>query len=258
MIWAGHEVHLIDSPGFDDTELNDSDILTQIAAYLQFLTVGKLHLTGLLYFYNVSHVRAGKSAVRNIRTFRRLVGDANMNNVVLVTTRWDLAKDEKEEVLQRRVGELESEDGFWGGMMQLGARHEKLKDVERDGKIILESLVGKETVEVQLQSELREGRRLADTAAGQIVNEEVKKLQRAHEKEMASLLKDLEDARNEGHVADVAVLDKEREKMEEERVKLNQALLESKEDEIKKLKEQLLQQARQNLDVDARRVCVIL
>ncbi|KAI1170257.1 P-loop containing nucleoside triphosphate hydrolase protein [Nemania sp. FL0916] len=257
MTWAGSEIRLIDSPGFDDIELNDSDILREIAQYLKLLTKEKQRLTGLLYFYNISHVRAGKSAVRNIRTSRKLVGDNNMNNVILVTTRWDLTRDEKEEVVQRRVTELESEDGFWGGMMQYGARHEQLKDIERDGKRILESLVGKEAVEVQLQSELREGLSLVDTAAGQAVNEEIKRLQQEHEREMTSVLKDLEDARSEGHATDIAVLETEREKMEEERQKLKQALLELKDDEIHNLKEQLERQARQALDI-ARPLCVIL
>ncbi|KAI1117144.1 P-loop containing nucleoside triphosphate hydrolase protein [Nemania sp. NC0429] len=258
MTWAGHEVRLIDSPGFDDTELNDSDILTQIAAYLKLLTKEKLHLTGLLYFYNISHVRAGRSAVRNIRTFRKLVGDGNMANVVLVTTRWDLARDEKEDVLNRRVAELESEEGFWGGMMKYGARHEKLKDVEQDGKRILESLVGKETVEVQLQSELREGRKLVETAAGQEVNEELDKLKQEHEKEMASILKELEEARKEGHAADIAVLVQEREKAGKQQEKVDEALLKLKDGEILDLKEQLVRQARQNLDIESRRPCIIL
>ncbi|KAI8961907.1 P-loop containing nucleoside triphosphate hydrolase protein [Daldinia sp. FL1419] len=231
------EICLIDSPGFDDTTLSDSDILKEIAGYLQELSEDSEKLTGLLYFYNISHVRLGGTASKNIRMFRALVGNKNMKNVVLVTTRWDLVQNEREDVVKARVAELESEDGFWGGMIRLGARHEMLRDTEEDGKRILHSLLGKRAVEVQLQSQLRQGLRLIDTTAGRTLEEELSMMQAKYEKEIAEVREELAQAireKEDGGV--IAELRNAHDKAKEELEKHREELLALKEAEIQRLR----------------------
>ncbi|KAE8417126.1 P-loop containing nucleoside triphosphate hydrolase protein [Aspergillus pseudocaelatus] len=91
----GQKVHLIDTPGFDDTDLSDTEILKTIAA----------------------DVRVQGSALKNIRIFRSLVGEDNMTNVILVTTRWDSVTEVEGEL---RLQELLGKDKFWGGMITAG------------------------------------------------------------------------------------------------------------------------------------------
>ncbi|KAI1490113.1 P-loop containing nucleoside triphosphate hydrolase protein [Biscogniauxia mediterranea] len=232
----GQKVILIDSPGFDDTELQDTDILKNIANYLQQLNDKSLKLTGLLYFHNISHVRMGQSAARNIRMFRALVGDGNMHNVVLVSTRWDLVKDEKEATIKQRITELESDEGFWGAMMKAGARHDILKDVDADGMRIISRLMEKEPVEVKMQSELRDGVPLSDTKAGKTLHDDLKKMEGKYKKEMEDLKEQLNQAIREKQDFDAAILKKELEQARQDKEKYHQQVVALKDAEIDRLK----------------------
>ncbi|KEZ40817.1 hypothetical protein SAPIO_CDS8009 [Scedosporium apiospermum] len=58
----GQDLHLIDTPGFDDTEMKDSDILLQIAEYLNT----DVRLSGILYLHPITTRRVGGAATRNL------------------------------------------------------------------------------------------------------------------------------------------------------------------------------------------------
>ncbi|KAI1175755.1 P-loop containing nucleoside triphosphate hydrolase protein [Nemania sp. FL0916] len=232
MILGGHQVCLIDSPGFDDADMKDTEILKEIASGLDHMNRKNLQLTGLIYFHNISHVRFGKTALRNVRLFRALVGDKNMQNVVLVSTRWDIAQNDNQEVVNQRIAQLESEEDFWGGMIRAGARHEKLQNIKYDGMRILEGLLRKPTTEVQLQSQLRQSLSLSNTTAGQVLQEELKKIQDEHKKEISFLQTEIEESRRAGQVADADLMNKERQKVEKEQERLQQALIDLKNYEI--------------------------
>ncbi|KAI0595748.1 P-loop containing nucleoside triphosphate hydrolase protein, partial [Biscogniauxia sp. FL1348] len=231
----GHEAVLIDTPGFDDTDVQDTDILKEIAAYLKLLSDEDQKLTGLLYFHNISQVRIGRSAAKNIRMFRALVGSGNMGNVILVTTRWDLVKEEKDATIKQRILELESDEGFWGAMMKAGARHETLKNVETDGRRILSRLLEKKPVEVKLQSQLRKGLSLHDTTAGQTLHDDLRKMEEKHRKEIEYLKEQLDEATRQNQDTDVAVLKNELEQAAREREKYQQELIALKDAEIHRL-----------------------
>ncbi|KAE8162729.1 P-loop containing nucleoside triphosphate hydrolase protein [Aspergillus tamarii] len=94
----GQKVHLIDTSGFDDTDLSETEIVRMIAAYLQGAKGANVQLTGLLYLHQISDVRMQGSALKNIRMFRSLVGGDNMTNVILVTMRWDSVTEVEGEV----------------------------------------------------------------------------------------------------------------------------------------------------------------
>ena len=79
----------MDTPGFDDTARDDADVLYELAAWLKGLLQNEKKLAGLIYLHRITDNRLGSSAVRNLRMMRELVGDNNMKNVVLVTTRWE-------------------------------------------------------------------------------------------------------------------------------------------------------------------------
>ena len=78
-------VRFIDTPGFDDTDTKDSDILKTIWEYI---SNGGLRLSGLLYLHRITDDRVGGMALKNLSMFQKLVGDHNMQNVILVTTMW--------------------------------------------------------------------------------------------------------------------------------------------------------------------------
>ena len=79
----------MDTPGFDDTDRDDGDVLNEIASWLYLQRKKELKLTGLIYLHRITDNRVGSTAVRNLRLLRALVGEDNMRNLVLVTNRWE-------------------------------------------------------------------------------------------------------------------------------------------------------------------------
>ena len=88
MCYKSHEVTLVDTPGFDNTERVDTDPLLELAAWLE-QRQNEVKLAGLIYLHNITDNQLGSFAVENFRLVRALVGENNMKNVVLVTNRWE-------------------------------------------------------------------------------------------------------------------------------------------------------------------------
>ena len=106
----------IDTPGFDDTDTKDSDILKTI---WQYISTGGLRLSGLLYLHRITDDRVGGTALKNLSMFQKLVGDHNMRNVILLTTMW--GKLQPSDNGEARVKQLTETGKFWGGMIGCGA-----------------------------------------------------------------------------------------------------------------------------------------
>ncbi|KAG9052864.1 Translocase of chloroplast [Serendipita sp. 407] len=111
----GHSVTFIDTPGLDDTEQQDIDIVTTILASLQKFCGTKSKLDAILYLHKISDNRMGASELKRLELFANLCGAEASSNVVFVTTMWDrVAK----EVGDAREEELKSK--FWVGLIAKG------------------------------------------------------------------------------------------------------------------------------------------
>lgn len=184
-------MHLIDTPGFDDTELDDTDILIRIANYL----TTSVRLSGIIYLYPMTARRVGGVAAKNLTMFRNLVGDSNMRNVKLVTTMWD---DITAEQGESRLEELTRD--FWGVMTAAGAQVDRCNEAAKDGHRIIRSIMNTSPVTLQLQSEMQQGLRLEETAAGKIVRGQLEELEAKYERDVGELRKKLDDATTHGEL----------------------------------------------------------
>ena len=152
-----HRVVLIDTPGFDDTSLSDTDVLNIISVYLessyvklslpakkQRLNILTKHLplcrygqsvtlAGVLYFHDISAVRMGGIARRNFRMFEKLCGEAALENVVIVTNRWG---EVKVGVGEAREAELMREN-FYKPALDKGARMARHDDTALSAEEII-------------------------------------------------------------------------------------------------------------------------
>lgn len=112
----GKTVCLIDTPGFDDTNRSDTDILKDIAFYLSSIYSKKVKLAGIIYLHRITDVRMTGSSYKNLRMLEKLCGDGAMSKVVLVTTMWNLlgrpGSDHTVAVGEQREAMLK--DKFWG------------------------------------------------------------------------------------------------------------------------------------------------
>jgi hypothetical protein len=60
----GLPVQLLDSPGFDDTTLSDSEILEAIATELTSIYQNNKSLNGLIFVYDISMFRLGGQSAK--------------------------------------------------------------------------------------------------------------------------------------------------------------------------------------------------
>lgn len=120
----GVRIWLVDTPGFDDTDRSDSDILEDVAFWLSSVYTKEARLAGIIYLHRISDVRLGGQALKNLRMFKQLCGTNNLNSVILATTHWSTSDGVRisERVGSERETELIDTGGFWGGMIEKGAR----------------------------------------------------------------------------------------------------------------------------------------
>jgi hypothetical protein len=63
----GVRMWLVDTPGFDDTERSDLDILRDVAFWLASVYTKEARLAGIIYLHRISDVRLGGQALENLR-----------------------------------------------------------------------------------------------------------------------------------------------------------------------------------------------
>ncbi|KAJ9130233.1 p-loop containing nucleoside triphosphate hydrolase protein [Pleurostoma richardsiae] len=177
----GYDVHLIDTPGFNDDDMQDSDILRKIAEYLET----GVRLSGILYLHPITDSRMGGAGKRNLDLLRNLVGSENMGNVKLITTKWCGVTDQESEV---RLDDLLSD--FWKEMVDNGADIDRYDGTVKDGKRIIQSILRTAPVTLLFQEELRKGFQLAETSAGKSLKEELNKLQEKYDRRLRELKDD--------------------------------------------------------------------
>ncbi|CZR65995.1 uncharacterized protein PAC_15895 [Phialocephala subalpina] len=254
-------IFLIDTPGFDDTSRSETEILREIAGALQVLTNLRVDLYGIIYLHRITDPRVSGAAMKSLRVLEKICGDEAYRNVFLVTTMWNRLEDTEggDKIGEDREAGL-CEKPFWGTLREEGAMAMRLstRNKSSDTKESLnqkgamaEKLGGpnklpssiepqimneKEIVRIVslhtpipllIQKEMNESREiryLGNTSAGLYLEENMNALQRRHEKDLAALHKELEDAAKENDKEtmisvkeDLERSIKETEKVEEQR-----------------------------------------
>ncbi|KAI0444185.1 hypothetical protein F4803DRAFT_512300 [Xylaria telfairii] len=190
----GRDVYLIDTPGFDDTNKEDVEILTTIAHYLSVSYANHVFINGILYLHRVSDTRIGSSTRRNFDMMRALYGEDQLENVAVVTTMWGPHHSETE-LAKQRSREQELRDKYLSDMFGKGSqliRHDKcsrLSERRTSAKDILTGVVElwEDTqVTLQIQHEMVDLKMtLKETSAGKVLERYI----REHEKSYARDLK---------------------------------------------------------------------
>jgi hypothetical protein len=102
------KVHLIDTPGFDDTNRGDADVLKDIATWLSSTYQKQKLLNGILYLHRIIDPKMAGSAKRNLLTFSELCGSDCFRHVVLTTTIWSLVHAKLGEAREKELIDI-----FW-------------------------------------------------------------------------------------------------------------------------------------------------
>ncbi|KAF8423557.1 P-loop containing nucleoside triphosphate hydrolase protein [Tirmania nivea] len=176
----GQPYRFLDTPGFNDTERSETDILLSLVTWLCDLYRTGVTISGVLYFHRISDERMQGSTLRNLRAFEAICGDASMRNVAFVTTYWDrvsLAVGEERET--------ELKEAYWMVMIQKGANMARFDGTLEGAKRIVRSLQSREDTVLAIQREVViDKRELSKTDVGRIINKELERNQKQLENEL--------------------------------------------------------------------------
>ena len=192
----GQEITLVDTPGFADTSISDTDVLKMIAGFMETSYQDGILLSGIIYLHQITHNRVEGPSLRNIDMFQRLCGDSGLKNVILATTMWDTASTQQEiNKFVEREQELKSD--FWNRMIERGSQVRRYYNDRETGEQLIRELVRHEPVPLDIQYELVvEHKNLVDTAAGSYIDEGLEQLHQKYQKDLDEYFRMMETSKS--------------------------------------------------------------
>lgn len=170
-------IHLIDTPGFDDSSRLDVEVLQEIVFWLTQAYDNGFFLDGLLYLHNINAPRFEGPHKRSFDIFKALSGEQNYKCVYLASTFWDEAKSRSDSDFAKAVERHDQlEDEIWEPLITGGAQMRPVPEKDDLDEAsyawadqMLEYFVQKSTKHIlQIQSEMRApSAKLDATTAGQ-------------------------------------------------------------------------------------------
>ena len=179
-------LHLIDTPGFDDTHKSDTDVLRDIAAWLGTTYSNGILLSGIIYLHRISDPRMSGGAMRNLHMFKELCGKNCFRSVLLATTFWNSI--EERQAIQNE-NELKTTEEFWGEMIELGSSYTRHMDDKQSAWRILDFMIQRRhPFLATIQQEMVDGKLdLNQTGAGRQLNADLIAMEERHIKKMREL-----------------------------------------------------------------------
>lgn len=199
-------IHIVDTPGFDDTYTADAEVLRDIAAFMTNTYQSSVKLAGIIYLHRITDNRVSGSALRNLRMFKELCGQDVYKHVILATSMWNKLHETDKEPAIKREGELVSDDGFWKDMYERGSGVKRwYADNKTSADDIIDSLLAArdsdDNMTLQIQRELvDEHKELVTTSAGKEVNKDLAELQARFDREMQRIIEESRMAVAEGDI----------------------------------------------------------
>lgn len=200
-------VHLVDTPGFDDTRISDEEVLSNIAFWLNVSYEANVRLSGIVYLHPMHKVRMGGSAHKNLRMFKQLCGEESLSSVILATNMWSKVS---EEVGKRREEELKKNKDMWADMISQGSVVFRHDDTQESAMKIIDFILnqGRTTV-LSLQRQMNEeGMDLEETDAG-------REYRRDLESQIEGLEKTIEEMRGAIQIAKETGDEQRRQKLQD-------------------------------------------
>lgn len=158
-------ISVVDTPGFDDTERSQGEVLSKITEFLTAQHALGIPLRGILYLHKITDNKMTGSSVAYLKLFRSLCGDHALKNVILVTTMWNKVRDEDHREALRHEQELLND--FWKDMVNKGSYIAQYDGTPDMAFALIWQLVGKAGVVLKIQKEMDQDMDVLHTAAGQ-------------------------------------------------------------------------------------------
>lgn len=188
-------MYLIDTPGFDDTTRDDTDVLRDIADWLTKVYEKRIDLRGVIYLHRITDPRMQGSARKNLFMFKKLCGPEGLKNVILTTTMWEnVARVDG----NRREAELRDTPDYWKDMIERHGSHMvRHQNGSESARRIIESLLqSTKPTTYAIQNEMvNQGKDLNQTGAGKQLSSIMVEERERFEKQLAGLKKDMTEAK---------------------------------------------------------------
>ncbi|KAG8214926.1 hypothetical protein J3R82DRAFT_10113 [Butyriboletus roseoflavus] len=189
---AETKVVLIDTPGFGDTTLTDSDIWKTIAA--SFVTSHRtgIHFTGIIYMQRISDVKVSGLSRQYFRIFQELCGEEVYPNVFFVTTNWDAITPEPG---HSRYQELATKDIFFKPVLEKGRKNDASQQHACESALeIIRNLVDMPPVVLRIQRELGGGVDIMQTSVYKQIRELMSEMVAQRQKKLDTLIEEMAEA----------------------------------------------------------------
>jgi hypothetical protein len=196
-------VALVDMPGFDDTDIPDTDIFTQTTEWLRQSYTDGRKFSGILYLHRVTDNRVGGSAMRNLLMFRNLCGKNFFSDIMLVSTLWDTPASPLQ--IQNEK-DLLNNPKFWPDLIKGGARHSRFHkfadplsaNAQKEARDILQACLDNTPMVLQVQDEMVVQKLSTDqTSAGRTVNADLQRIKLIFDQLAANLKQQYDNEKNE-------------------------------------------------------------
>ncbi|CAH0040114.1 unnamed protein product [Clonostachys rhizophaga] len=195
--WMGRHIFLIDTPGFNDSNRSDAEILEALASGLSASYANKVRIHGIIILHPISDTRMSGSSLRSIDMIKAVCGFARYDNLAIVTTMWPrLPRHNAErDKLESRYNQLLTNDRFFGGLLRQGAEVFKYGADSSDmptaknivTHLVCQALMHPITV-LQIQHEIVDQHKpLSETAAGLVIGTDIFQRMADEEELVASL-----------------------------------------------------------------------
>jgi len=184
----------VDTPGFDDTYVDDAEILRRIGVWMAHSYNEDMKLAGVIYLHEISQTRMLGTSRRNFVVFNRMSGDKAAKDVVLATTKWSHIM---EDVGRRRENQLR--ENHWKNMLDHGSQMTRFLKTYQSAWGIVDIILKTDAIDALLiQDELVNlQKRIPMTEAGTSLRNALQELLK-EQKEMTEKLK--KDSRENGEL----------------------------------------------------------
>lgn len=197
----GRRVYLVDTPGFNDTNRPDIDTLQILATYLGASYANGVRVHGLILLHPISDNRMAGSTLRNIQMVKAMCGLASYENLAIATTMWpEEATYLEVKSLAGRENEMTTNGKYFGDLVADGATMFRYGQTGcsnppkrlASAQDVISHLVARLEIHapdvLRLQREMvKEKKLLGETAAGNVVTEDLKKSRATYQRELREL-----------------------------------------------------------------------
>lgn len=204
-----HTIELVDTPGFDDTNLSDADVLSIITNWFISSYKDGIKIKGLLYLHNIKERKMYGSSLKALSTFKKMCGVECYGSIRIITTKWKKIDSKLE------AREVELKQNYWKDLLNNGCLYQRyLSDKEMADQIL--EMVSRDRVLLRIQKEILFDKKiLFQTDAGSELLDINRFILNRNTKEVNELRKELDDPETQNDIKLVNYLNKEISRTEE-------------------------------------------